>query len=149
MNDLSNSSIAQSVAQAANQPVNPDVMSATFSGNKEVVGGGDHPDTLRDATGQEVAIPKEVASAGVRIRPTTVPIPARVSQMGVKPAGNNIPVQTTTTVALPMSDDAIAAGLGQGVTSSWRWFSEWCLRRMKQLHVMVKIVHGKLVRVAA
>jgi hypothetical protein len=138
MNDLSNSSDPQVV-----QP------SATLSGNKEVVGGGDRQDSLRDATGQEVGIPKEVASAGVRIHPTTVPIPPRVSRMGVKPAGSNIPVQTATAVVLPLSDDVIAAGLGQGVNSSWRWFSEWCLRRMKQLHVIVKIVHGKLIRVTA
>lgn len=148
MNDLSNSSDPQ-VAQATGQPADSSVMSATLSGNKEVVGGGGQPDTLRDATGQEAAIPKEVASAGVRIHPTIVPIPQRVSQMGVKPAGANIPVQTATTVVLPMSDEAISTGLGQGVTSSWRWFSEWCLRRMKQLHVIVKIVHGKLIRVTA
>jgi hypothetical protein len=147
MNDLSNSSIAQPVAQSTNQPADSDLTGATSSGNKEVVGGADHPDTLRDVT--EVSIPKEVASAGVKIHPTTVPIPAKVSQMGVKPIGNNIPVQTVSTVVLPISDDVIAEGLGQGVTSSWRWFSEWCLRRMKQLHVMVKIVHGKLIRVTA
>jgi hypothetical protein len=137
MNDLSDSSDPQ-VAQG----------SATLSGNKEVVGGSDQQDTLRDATG-EVAIPKEVVSAGVRVHPTVVPIPPRVSQMGVKPAGNNISTETATAVALPINDEVIAAGLGQGMSSSWRWLSEWCLRRMKQLHVIVKIVHGKLVRVTA
>jgi len=67
--------------------------------------------------------------------------------MGVKPAGYNVPVQTTTTVVIPMTDEQIAQGLQQGVAFSWRWFSEWCIRRMKQFHVVVKMVHGKLIRV--
>jgi len=129
-----------------NTQVQPQPVGSVSSGNKEVVVGSGH-DVLHDASGQEFEIPKEVASAGVRIHPTTVPIPPRVSHMGMKPAGANIPVQTTTTVALPLTDDQIAVGLTQGVVFSWRWFSEWCVRRMKQIHVAVKMVHGKLIRV--
>jgi hypothetical protein len=143
MNDLSDQS-QTGKTNPNNPPANTSVSSSV---NKEVdVGGIDRSGALRDATGQEVQIPKEVLSSGVRIRPTTVPIPQPVSRMGVKPAGANIPVQTVSTVAIPLSDDQIAAGLGQGITSSWRWFSEWCVRRMKQVHIVVKIVHGKLIR---
>jgi hypothetical protein len=88
---------------------------------------------LRDASGKEVAIPKEVAAAGVKVHPTTIPIPPPVAQMGVKPAGANIPVQTTSTVALPLSDTEIAVGLHQSITNSLRWLAEWCIRRMKQV----------------
>jgi hypothetical protein len=143
MNDLSDQSQTD-VPQAANPPMSEPVVS---SGSKEVVSGGpDRPEGLRDATGQETELPKEVSSAGVKLHPTTVPIPKKVSRMGVAPAGQNVPVQTTTTVVLPISDDQIAAGLGQGITSSWRWLSEWCLRRFRQLHIVVKMVHGKLIR---
>jgi hypothetical protein len=133
MNDLS----GQPQSDVTGQNTPPRGQSVTSSVNKEVEGGSiDRQDALKDASGQEYEIPKEVASAGVR-----------VTNLGVKPAGQNIPNQTVSTVVLPLTDDQIASGLHEGLSSSWRWFSEWCLRRMKQLHVVVKIVHGKLVRV--
>ncbi|MBU1327159.1 hypothetical protein KKB64_04815 [Patescibacteria group bacterium] len=105
--------------------------------------------SIRPATA-ETELPKEVASAGVTLRPTSVPIPPKLSQMGVKPAGNNVPTQPkATTVALPLTDDQIAQGLHQGIMSSWRWLAQWCLRRLKQLHVGLKAMHGKLTRVRA
>ena len=115
-----------------------DGMAVTSSGNKEVVGGSvNPPEGLRDATGIEVAIPKEVAAVGVKVRPTTIPIPPAVANMGVKPAGQNIPVQTTSTIVLPLSDSQIASGLHESITSSLRWLTEWCIRRLKQV-VQVK-----------
>ena len=110
---------------------------ASPSGSKEVVGGMDRPEGLRDATGQEVELPKEVVQAGVRVQPTSVPIPSPVAQMGVKPAGGNIPPQTTSTVALPISDDQIAAGLRMSIINSLRWLAEWCVKRLKQIRIHV------------
>jgi hypothetical protein len=125
----------------------PQPVSTTPSGAKEVEPGNPAPEmALRDVTGHEVPISQEVASAGIRVRPTTISIPPKVSQMGVKPAGSNVPVQTTTTIVLPLTDDQIALGLQQSITNSLRWLSEWCVRRLKQMHVVVKEVHGKLVR---
>jgi hypothetical protein len=145
MNDLSNSSDPHVAPQATPPPVVP---ISTPTGNKEVVGGSINPhESLRDATGQEFELPKEVSSAGVRMHPTRIAVPPPVSQLGVKPAGQNVPVQTTPTVPLPLTDDQIAVGLHASVTSSVRWLSEWCIRRLKQLHVAVKTVHGKLIRV--
>ena len=144
MNDLSNSSDPQ----GSSTPVVPPTATMGPSGNKEVEGGRmSAQESLQDSTGQEFELPKEVVSAGVRTRPTVVSIPPTVAQMGVKPAGHNIPVQTTSSIILPLTDDQIAAGLHQGVTTSWRWLSTWCIRRLKQIHVTVKTVHGKLIRV--
>ncbi len=144
MNDLSNSSDPQKI-QSVPLPVSQAVPVAP-SGAKEVEPGKPSQEGLRDATGQEVSIPKEVISAGVRIHPTTIPIPPRVSQLGVKPAGANVPIQTTTTVILPLTDEQIAIGLHQSIANSVRWLSEWCVRRFKQLHIVVKTVHGRLIR---
>jgi len=142
MNDLSNSSDTAGVAA----PVTPQ-QSATPSGAKEVIGGGiDRQDGLRDITGQETTLSPEVSSSGVRIHPTTVSIPLPVAQMGVQPVGQNVPVQTTSTVVLPLTDDQIAVGLHQSITNSLRWLSTWCVRRLKQAHIILKNVHGKLVR---
>jgi len=115
--------------------------------NKEVVGGGiDRQDSLRDATGQETKLSPEVSSSGVRIHPTTVSIPPPVAKMGVQPVGQNVPVHTTSTVVLPLTDDQIAVGLHQSITNSVRWLAAWCVRRLKQVHIVLKNVHGKFVR---
>ena len=144
MTDLPNSDDPQSQVAPIAPPVG---VTATPSGNKEVVGGMYAPEGLQDATGQEMELPKEVAGAGVRIQPTSIPIPPPVSQMGVKPAGNNVPVQTVPAVALPLTDDQIAMGLRQSIVNSWRWLSEWCVKRLKQLHITLRSAGGKNVRV--
>lgn len=145
MTDLPNSDNPQSQTPP---PIAPPVgVSATPSGNKEVVGGMDKPEGLQDVSGQEMELPKEVASAGVRIQPTSVAIPQPVAQMGVKPAGNNVPVQTVPSIPLPLTDDQIAAGLRVSIINSWRWLSEWCVKRLKQLHVAIQSAGGKNVRV--
>jgi hypothetical protein len=126
----------------------PQVQPVVSSGNKESVGGSiDHAESLQDATGAEFELPKEVSSVGVRIQPTTVAIPQPVAQMGVKPAGQNIPVQTKPAVTLPLNDDQIAAGLHAGITESIRWLATWCVFRLKHMHIALKNIHGKLTRV--
>lgn len=126
----------------------PDDVAASGSGigAKEMEPSGGKNEGLQDATGQEFELPKEVSSAGVKMHPTVVSIPPNVAQMGVKPAGQNIPTQTTSSVVLPLSDEQIADGLHKGITDSVRWLAEWCVRRLKQLHIAVITVHGKLVR---
>lgn len=102
---------------------------------------------LRDISGQEIDLPKEVSAAGVKVQSTVVPLPPTMSQMGVKPAGVNVSLGTGATVSLPLSDDQIVQGLHQDITTSWRWMAEWCVRKLKQLHLVFKYIHGKLVRV--
>lgn len=92
--------------------------------------------------GVEVPLAPEVAGAGVRAQPTTINIPPKVSQMGVAPVGQNVMPQAPK-VTLPLTDDQIAQGLTQGITSSWLWLAEWCRRRLKQLHVTFKSIGGK------
>ena len=79
---------------------------------------------------------KEVAAAGVRTQPTTVQLPQVVTQMGVAPVGQAVMPQAPA-VALPLTDDQIAQGLKQSITSSWRWLAEWCIRKLKQLQKKV------------
>ena len=107
--------------------------------------------TPAEAPGVRAPVPeneglsKEVTSAGVSIHPTTIPIPPPVGAMGVKPGVANIPMPTASTV-LPLSDDQIAQGLRKSIRDSWRWLAQWCLRRLKQVHIGLQSVHGKLTR---
>lgn len=92
---------------------------------------------LKSAT-PEIQLPKEVASAGVTVHPTTVTLPPQIQQSGVKAVGKGTnAVPTGTQVTLPLTDDQIVEGLHKGVKSSWKWLAEWCVRRMKQMHMPV------------
>ena len=88
---------------------------------------------LKDIGTKEFELPKEVASVGVKTQPTTVQIPPKVTDFGVKPAGASVPVGTGQSVTLPLTDAQIAEGLKQSITSSWRWLSVWCERKIKQM----------------
>lgn len=137
-------------APAGNKPISTNTPISQTSANKEIEGGvGLGEAGLRDTSGVEVELPREVASAGVKVRPTTVAIPQPVAQLGVKPTGANVPSQPAPAVALPLTDDQIAMGLHQGIASSLRWLAEWCVRRLKQLHTGIKYIHGRVMRVKA
>lgn len=116
------------------------------SGKEQEPLGRGEASELREV-GQDIELPKEVGASGVRVAPTTVTLPQSVSQQGVKPVGPVAQASTSAPVSLPLSDDQIAQGLKQGVASSWRWVAEWCVRRLKQAHMAIKSIHGKLVRV--
>ncbi len=124
--------------------ITPNVAS---SKEKEGIALGTLETGLRDVSGVEMELPKEVSAVGVKIKPTAIALPPKVSQLGVKPAGPNVPLGTGATVTLPLTDDQIAVGLHQSFTSSWRWLAQWCRRRLLQLHVVLKRVRGSLVRV--
>ncbi|MCX6793518.1 MAG: hypothetical protein NTY06_00235 [Candidatus Gottesmanbacteria bacterium] len=114
--------------------------------NKEQETGGIGAEVPFRPVGQETELSPEVASSGVKIRPTTIPISPAAAQLGVKAAGQNIPA-VSPAVTLPLSDDQIAQGLKQSIWSSWRWLAQWCVRRLKQVHMGLKNIHGRLTRV--
>lgn len=123
------------------------LVSGPISANKELenapIGATEVP--LPKEAGHE-GLTKEVASAGVSVQPTTIPVPGPVAQMGVQPGPANIPMPTAA-VTLPISDDQIAEGLGKSIRESFRWLAEWCIRRLKQVHVGLQSIHGRLTRV--
>jgi hypothetical protein len=141
MNDLPDPSVVSGVspADSQQQTVHP-------SGAKELEPVAAKADGMRDATGQETVLAPEVSGAGVKVRPGVIPINPRVAQMGVKPAGQNIPVQTTPTVVLPLTDQQIEVGLHQGITDSMRWLAVWCVRKLKQAHIALRNIHGSVLR---
>ena len=135
---------------SGNNPINtnnPINQSGTSAGvNKEIEAGGPTAEVPFRPAGQEVELSPEVIASGVATRPTSIPIPPPVRKMGVKPAGQNIPAAAPA-VTLPLSDDQIAQGLKQGIWNSWRWLAQWCVRKLKQVHMGLKNVHGRLTRV--
>jgi len=114
---------------------------------KEVSGVGGLEESALREVGREAELPPEVTGAGVRMQRTATPLPSSVQRLGVRQVGAGAPPPAPAAVALPLSDDQIVQGLHQSITSSWRWLAQWCIRRLKQLHLIVKSVHGNIVRV--
>jgi len=82
--------------------------------------------------GQDIELSSEVSRVGVKVQPATVDFPPVISQIKIAPQGSSTPASVT--VSMPLSDQQIALGLKQGISSSWRWLAEWCVRRLKLLH---------------
>lgn len=97
--------------------------------------------------GREAPLSQETTAAGVTLHPTSVAIPPPVAKLGVKPVGDTSTGPGNPAVTLPLTDDQIAIGLHKSITTSWRWLAEWCKRRLGQLHVAIKKVHGKFIEV--
>jgi hypothetical protein len=144
MDDLPNQSTQSATDNSQPSPV------SSGSSSKEVENGiglatGETPSLTE--LGKDIELPKEVSAVGVSLSPTVVAIPQNISQMGVKPAGNNVTAGSGQSVTLPLTDDQIEVGLKQNVTTSWRWLAEWCVRQLKHFHIALKNVGGKVVEV--
>ena len=143
---LSRHDIMNSMNSLPDPQSKPPVSGGITSKEKTEVGMSSVEAPALREVGREVPLPSEVGAAGVKMHPSSVTLPQPVQQLGVKPTGD-VSTPSAPTVALPLSDDQIATGLHQSITSSWRWLAEWCMRRLKQVHLLFKSIHGKIVRV--
>lgn len=96
---------------------------------------------------QEIEIPKEVSQAGVEIH-GVVDLPPDLKKLGVTPGASQMPVTTPAApITLPISDDKILVGTKVPLSSALKWLSFWCLKRLKVAHLILKSIHGKIIRV--
>ena len=145
MNDLPIPSGNNPVATAAQ--VNPSGGWGGLHKEAEPISSGPVEISGPKESGQDTEqLPPEIASLGVKMHPTTIAIPQSLQQLGVQPAAANVSMPNLT-VTLPLTDDQIALGLTQSITSSYHWLAEWCIRRLKQFHVGLKKIHGSIIRV--
>lgn len=96
--------------------------------------------------GHDMEISPEVERVGVKMHPQTVQLPQKLVGAGVVAVGQTQPL-TKPSIVLPLDDEKIAEGLKQGVTSSWRWLAEWCLRKLKGIGQGISVIHGNVTRV--
>ena len=149
MNDLPDPAQPTPSPQGVSEPIQAsqalssgEISSGSIS-NKEIeVGGisGGESLPLKDVGIKEFELPKEVVSVGVKTQPTTVQIPPKITNFGVKPTGS-VAVSNGASVQLPLTDEQITQGLKKSVTDSWHWLAVWCVRKVKQ---MLRIQNGKL-----
>lgn len=95
---------------------------------------------------KDLEVAPEVKEAGIEARKEEIELPPAIQKMGVVQSDANQPV-TPVTANLPITDDKIVTGTGAPVVTSLRWLVEWCLRQLKKVHIKLKKVHGRIIRV--
>jgi hypothetical protein len=123
---------------------------AISSGSKEHAPLGGSAEYVSGAP-QEIEIPKELKEIGVEDISGTIELPPEIKKLGVTAVNQSQPIAPSDSslpkVALPISDDAVVKGTHAGVGEAFAWLAVWCMKRLRKAHVLLKVVHGKIVRV--
>lgn len=96
---------------------------------------------------KEIEIPKAVKAVGVEKIQGTIELPPDLKKLGVTPGPSGIPVVSAVSVTLPLSDDKIINGLKAPIAQSLKWLALWCIFRLQKAHLVLKKIHGIVVRV--
>lgn len=96
---------------------------------------------------KEMQISKEAEKEGVIQKKEEIEIPEEISQIGVAKTSISVPVPHQPTLKLPLSDEEIEEGRHKSLFFSIRWLSEFCLYQLKKVHLLLKVIHGKVKRV--
>lgn len=100
---------------------------------------------------QEIEKTAELEKTGAEVISGEVQLPSILSDAGVQTVpGVSTPVMPSTQTpgpVLPITDDQVAAGLHVSMAKSFHWLALWCLRRLRQAHVLLKTIHGHTVRI--
>lgn len=102
---------------------------------------------LIQEVGQEQELHQEVKQAGVVVRQEDIEIPEEAVSLGLKPTGVSTPVPATPSLKLPITDNKIEEGLHLNLLHSLRWLAQWCLFQLKRAHLVLKVIHGRIIRV--
>lgn len=141
-----------------NQPAATQVPSTGQTPAPSAVGSLNKEQEILKPAGTEVVqeVPKEpevtpeVERVGVTVTRESIELPPDVKKLGVTPSGSSVPVATSATipsVVLPISDQQVVVGLHAQIISSLRWLAVWCLKKLQKAHIMLKVIHGKIIRV--
>lgn len=82
----------------------------------------------------------------VQPKQETIKLPPDLSKLGLQPV-SQAQFSSYKNVKLPISDEKIVAGLKAPVSSSKRWLSEFAVYVLKQAHLTLRVVGGKVIRV--
>lgn len=154
MNPADNQKILSSSSSAAKgqsipTPV-PTVSIPAGGKEKEPIKTG-NTELVSETTGDAELAP-EMEKAGVIQFKETIELPPDMKKLGLGPAGASVPFTSLTAippVVLPISDQQVVTGLQANVSSAIKWLATWCVKKLKKAHVALKIIHGKIIRVAA
>lgn len=99
--------------------------------------------TMQESVEHEV--PPEVKPF-VQPRHETIKLPPDLSKLGLQPVPS-AKFSSYKNIKLPISDEKVVEGLHQPISSSKRWLSEFAVYLLRQAHLTLRVVGGKVIRV--
>ncbi|MBI5127297.1 hypothetical protein HZA76_02465 [Candidatus Roizmanbacteria bacterium] len=79
-------------------------------------------------------------------RQDTIELPPDLKKMGLH-ATSSTQFSSYQNIKLPLSDEKIVVGMHAPVTSSIRWLAAFAIYLLARVHLGLKVVHGKVIRV--
>lgn len=82
----------------------------------------------------------------IRPKQETIKLPSELTKLGLQPV-KSTSFPTYNNIKLPISDEKVMEGLKAPVSASRRWLSEFAMFILRQAHLTLRSVGGKIVRV--
>jgi len=79
-------------------------------------------------------------------RQDTIELPPDLKKMGLQPTSST-QFSSYQNITLPIPDEKIVVGLHAPITSSIRWLATLAVYLLARVHLGLKVVHGKVIRV--
>lgn len=90
--------------------------------------------------------PSEEVKPYVQPRAESIKLPGDLTMIGLQPVSSS-QFSSYKNIKLPISDEKIIKGLHEPITSSYRWLAEFAVFVLRQAHLALRVVHGKIIRV--
>ena len=81
----------------------------------------------------------------LEIKKENVELSPELKNVGVE-AVETSSFQSQKPITLPLSDEKILIGIHKPITSSLKWLATLAMYMLKQAHMTLKVVHGKVIR---
>lgn len=106
-----------------------------------------HQETIKVQEIVEKELKDNELDRHVEIKPESVKLPSDLKKIGVQNTQASPDFSSYKNITLPLSDEEVMAGLQEPVSTSKRWISEFAKWLLMRVHLVLKKVHGKVVRV--
>lgn len=79
-------------------------------------------------------------------REDTIELPPDLKKLGLQETSSS-QFSSYQNIKLPISDEKIVVGLHAPITSSIRWLATFAVYLLARVHLGLKVIHGKVIRV--
>lgn len=79
-------------------------------------------------------------------RQDTIELPPDLKKMGLQ-STSSTQFKSYQNIKLPIPDEKVVVGLHAPITSSFRWLATLAIYLLARVHLGLKVVHGKVIRV--
>ncbi len=82
----------------------------------------------------------------IKVKKETIKLPPDLKKMGLQPT-TSAKFTKYQNIKLPISDEKVLKGLKSPITSSLRWLATFSEYILKQAHLNLRKIHGRVVRI--